>query len=77
MTVPWDEAAKRVMPSRLMDTRRAVRIILAGVARNEAVIVFPAHARIPWWLSRINLALLEPLGRHMVKVARQMCAPRS
>ena len=77
MAVPWDEAAKRVMPFKLMDTRRAARIILTGVARNQAIIVFPAHARLLWWLSRINLALLEPVGKRMVKVARQMYAPRS
>ena len=75
LTVPTDEAATRV-PFKMMDTRQAVHTILAGVARNRAVIVFPAHARILWWLYRLNSKLLEPLGRRMVEGARQLQAPR-
>jgi NAD(P)-dependent dehydrogenase (short-subunit alcohol dehydrogenase family) len=55
--VPADVAAKR---------------ILAGVARNRAVIVFPFYARVLWWLSRIHPALLAPVGRHTMRRFRSM-----
>jgi NAD(P)-dependent dehydrogenase (short-subunit alcohol dehydrogenase family) len=76
LTVPVYEAVMSGVPFKPMDTRQAVHTILAGVARNRAVIVFPAHARILWWLYRLNLRLLEPLGRRMAEGAKQIQAPR-
>jgi hypothetical protein len=61
----------------MMDTRKAARIILDGVARNRAVIVLPAQARILWWLYRLNSSLLGPLGGNMAEGARRLQAPRS
>jgi len=41
----------------------AARIILKGVARNQAIIVFPFLARLLWWLHRINPDILVSIGR--------------
>jgi NAD(P)-dependent dehydrogenase (short-subunit alcohol dehydrogenase family) len=46
---------------------RAAERILRGVARNEAVIVFPFYARALWWLGRLNAGVLAPLQRRMVR----------
>ncbi|MEW6211597.1 MAG: SDR family oxidoreductase [Acidobacteriota bacterium] len=55
------------IPFRLMETDRAARIILRGVARNKAVIVFPFYARLLWWLNRLHPGLLSPLARKTIR----------
>ncbi len=54
-----------------MDTQKAAKIILRGVKRNKAIIVFPFHAKFAWWLYRIHPALATPMGRAMVKGFRK------
>lgn len=51
----------------LIGADRAAQIILCGVAQNQAIIVFPLHARILWRLYRLYPKLLFPLGRKMVR----------
>ncbi|MGH7478928.1 MAG: SDR family NAD(P)-dependent oxidoreductase [Candidatus Methylomirabilales bacterium] len=51
----------------LMGADRAAQKILRGVARNQAIIVFPLHARILWRLYRLCPQLLFLLGRKMVR----------
>ena len=51
------------LPFRFVDVGEAARLILRGVARNRAVIVFPLYARVCWWLYRLNPRLIAPLGR--------------
>ena len=53
-------------PFKTISARAAARVILAGVARNKASIVFPAYARVLWWLYRLNPKLLLPLGRKVM-----------
>lgn len=55
------------LPFKLMDVGKAARLILRGVARNKAIIVFPFYGRLLWWLERINGSLTIPLARKAVK----------
>ena len=58
------------LPFKPMDVNAAARIILRGVARNKAMIVFPFYSRLLWWLLRIHDSLLNPLSRKTVKEFR-------
>jgi NAD(P)-dependent dehydrogenase (short-subunit alcohol dehydrogenase family) len=60
------------IPFRLMDAARAVRIILRGVSRNQAVITMPFYARIFWWLYRLHPALLSYWSRKIPKDFRAL-----
>ena len=55
-----------------MEATKAAQEILRGVARNRATIVFPAYARIIWWLYRLHPSLLHPLGRRVIKDFREL-----
>jgi short-subunit dehydrogenase len=50
----------------------AARLILEGVRRNRAVIVFPRYARVLSWLYRFNPGFAMPLGRRMIRDLRKM-----
>jgi NAD(P)-dependent dehydrogenase (short-subunit alcohol dehydrogenase family) len=47
----------------VLPVETATRAILRGVERNRGTIVFPASARLLWWLMRLNPSLLGPLWR--------------
>lgn len=68
---PWRKINKdKVMqqiPFKIIEAQEAAQIILRGVARNKAVIVFPGYAKIFWFLSRISAKLVAPLERKTVK----------
>lgn len=52
------------MPERLMvDPDEAARMILEGVVRNRAMIVFPGYSRFFWRVHRLHRALYEPINR--------------
>lgn len=55
-----------------MDTAQAARAILQGVARNQAVIVFPRYARFAWWLYRLNPSLVNRFGSRMIRDFRNI-----
>jgi NAD(P)-dependent dehydrogenase (short-subunit alcohol dehydrogenase family) len=55
------------IPFKMMDASKAASSILRGVERNKAIIYFPFHARVLWWLYRLHPAVLTPLGRKMVR----------
>jgi short-subunit dehydrogenase len=55
------------LPFKLMNVDKAARLILRGVARNKAIIVFPFYGRLLWWLQRINGSLTSPLARKAVR----------
>ncbi len=62
VNIPADKAsASARLPSRMMSAPRAAQIILAGVDRNQAVIVFPASIRLLWRAYRIAPGLLSRL----------------
>ena len=50
----------------------AARRILKGIARNEAVIVFPGYAKFFWWLERFNRNLGLPLSRRLIRDIRKL-----
>lgn len=55
------------IPFKLMSAEEAARVILRGVEKNKALIVFPGYARLFWMLSRISPRLVAPLERKTVK----------
>ena len=58
------------LPPKMMSSEKAAKIILKGVARNKAIIVFPFFFRFMWWLYRIHPVLLNPFGKLVVKFYR-------
>lgn len=54
----------------LMPAADAAGAILRGVARNHSIIVFPATARLLWYLSRIHPGLLAPFRRRILEGLR-------
>jgi short-subunit dehydrogenase len=58
LNAPKEEMLRK-MPANLMKAEQAARRILAGVERNEAMIVFPATARVLWWLYRMMPASMS------------------
>jgi NAD(P)-dependent dehydrogenase (short-subunit alcohol dehydrogenase family) len=61
--------------SRLIGIERAARLILRGVERDQAIIVFPLSARLLWWMYRLSPRLLFPIGRKMVRDFRAAHRP--
>jgi hypothetical protein len=53
----------------------AIERIIAGVERNEAMIVFPFHARFLWRLLRWLPALSAPLERKALRGFRTIRKP--
>lgn len=60
------------MPRRLITPERAAEIILEGVARNRAMIVFPLHAKVLWWISKFAPFVLGIINRKMVREYRSL-----
>jgi NAD(P)-dependent dehydrogenase (short-subunit alcohol dehydrogenase family) len=59
-----------MIPLKPMDATKAAQAILRGVARNREIMVFPFHARLLWWLHRLQPSLLGPFGRKHAKSFR-------
>lgn len=51
--------AEAAVPFRFLDADRAVAAILAGVARNRGLVVFPWEIRLLWWLDRLAPPLVD------------------
>ncbi len=66
------QAMKEGIPFKMMDTTKAARAILRGVARNQALIVFPFYARLLWRLKRLYAGLLSPFERRSVRELRAL-----
>jgi len=60
----------------LMDAAKAARVILKGVARNRAIIVFPFLARYLWWLHRISPSISDFSARLMNRWNRNLRVER-
>lgn len=58
-------------PFQMMDVTKATRIILRGVARNQAIIVFPLLSDLTWRLYRLHPGLLGPALKQLVKKFRK------
>ncbi len=66
-----DENFFNNIPAKWMDTNKAAREMLRGVARNRATIVVPSRARTIWWLYRINPNIMGLMGRGGAKWFRR------
>jgi len=66
LNVDREEALSHI-PFRMIPTAKAAKVILRGIVCNRAIIVFPLHARITWWIYRFCPFLLVPLGRKAVR----------
>ena len=62
---------------KLIGVDRAARVVLHGVERNHAIIVFPLSARLLWWLYRLSPSLIFPIGRKLVRDFRRERQHRS
>ena len=71
VNLPRDKLAAQI-PFRKVPTDEAARKILAGVARNEPVIVFPGYARLMWWLYRLHPRIVAAIGRRMIRDLRTL-----
>lgn len=60
------------IPFKKVAVQEAAERILDGVARNQAMIVFPAYARLLWWGYRLVPNLLAPLGRRLIRDLRKI-----
>ena len=60
------------LPRRLITPDRAAEIILKGVARNRAMIIFPFHAKALLWVSRFAPSVLNIINRKMVREFRSL-----
>ena len=49
---------------------KAAQVILRGVERNKAIIVFPYQARLIWWLNRLHFGFGTLMSRGLVKTLR-------
>jgi NAD(P)-dependent dehydrogenase (short-subunit alcohol dehydrogenase family) len=66
------KAAFAQIPFPLVELDTAVQKILQGVARNRELIVFPAYARILWWLARFAPGLLASTHLKTVRELRKI-----
>lgn len=53
------EKIKSTIPFPILPTEKAVRYILKGIVRNQAVVVFPFYTKLTLWLERIFPNLLS------------------
>jgi NAD(P)-dependent dehydrogenase (short-subunit alcohol dehydrogenase family) len=60
------------LPRKMTTPEQAAKIILKGIRKNKAVIVFPSIARIFYWLYRLHPALLTPIHHKMIKDFRRL-----
>jgi hypothetical protein len=58
----------------MMPADQAARVIMSGVARNTAVIVFPANIR---WVRRLYLVWPRPVEQSLARKWRQVRAHRA
>jgi NAD(P)-dependent dehydrogenase (short-subunit alcohol dehydrogenase family) len=72
-----DEQLSGALPFKLMEADAAARRILAGVARNQPIIVFPPYARALWWVYRMRVTWLNPLGLRLIRDLRRKRLPDS
>lgn len=58
---------ERIKYLNLIGVERAAQLMLRGVERNDALIVFPLFARALWWLNRLSPHIVFPIGRKLIR----------
>jgi NAD(P)-dependent dehydrogenase (short-subunit alcohol dehydrogenase family) len=66
------ETYMKFMPRRIITAERAAEIILRGVAGNRALIIFPFHAKILWWMSKFAPFVMSMINKKMVRKYRSL-----
>jgi NAD(P)-dependent dehydrogenase (short-subunit alcohol dehydrogenase family) len=66
------EKVRRMVPFKMISAEQAAQLTLAGVRRNDAVIVYPGYGRILWWLSFLFPGRLERKSLRGVRKFRRM-----
>lgn len=61
------EEMKKLVPVKFQAPEKAAFEIMKGMARNQAIIIFPFHARLFWWINRVNINLLKPVYQRVLK----------
>ena len=59
------------LPFKPIGAGKAAQVILRGVARNKAIVVFPLYGRLVWWLRRLNWSLGNALDSMTVRDFRK------
>jgi NAD(P)-dependent dehydrogenase (short-subunit alcohol dehydrogenase family) len=70
-----NEQTEPALPFKVMEAEAAAQRILAGVARNQPVIVFPLYARLLWWVYRMRVTWLNALGAKLIRDLRRVRLP--
>ena len=65
------DESKQLIPFRAMPVDRAAAIILAGVARNRAIITVTLHAKVLWCIYRLSPTLFVWLMTRLINKLRQ------
>ncbi len=71
VNVPQDQLNAQ-MPRKMMSAPKAAQVILEGVSRNQAVIVFPASIRWAWRAYRLFPGALERIALPRVRQIRRL-----
>ena len=71
VNVPQDQLNAQ-MPRKMMSAPKAAQVILDGVSRNQAVIVFPASIRWAWRAYRLFPGALERIALPRVRQIRKL-----
>ena len=53
VNVPHEKLYRQMPVDSFLDPRKAAQAILAGVAKKQAIIIFPASVQLLWWLYRL------------------------
>jgi NAD(P)-dependent dehydrogenase (short-subunit alcohol dehydrogenase family) len=69
------EQMPAALPFKSIEADSAAQRILAGVARNQPLIVFPLYARMLWWVYRVRATWLNPLGMRLIRDLRRLRVP--
>jgi NAD(P)-dependent dehydrogenase (short-subunit alcohol dehydrogenase family) len=70
-----NEQTEPALPFKVMAAEVAAQRILAGVARNQPVIIFPLYARLLWWVYRMRVTWLNALGTKLIRDLRRIRLP--
>ena len=66
------DAASSSVPFGFWDVDRAARVVLRGVARRRAIVVFPRYVHFFWWLYRFCRPLSDYWNRHEIRRFREL-----
>jgi short-subunit dehydrogenase len=66
------DGARDLLPKKMMSPEECAREILAGVARNRALILVGGEAALLWRLYRLYPSAFEPWGRRLAQQMRRL-----